>query len=375
MNLHVFNDAHGFVLNVTIERFAQANALQKNCFINLNQKTIYKNEKVVYLKKNILAYRKAARELSSIQSVTFYPFDDSAAWFLRELKRYQPSFEVKWVFWSYEFYYRPDRYAALLGKFSSQYYKRHQTYLKKIRNAITLIAKKVLRIPFFDLGLLKSGYQQVHVFYSFLPEDYRNVYAEINNNQCSFRQISFLSIDQITHDLLPAPLSHKIMIGHSAVPTANHAEMLEQLSKKQIFNKLFIPLEYGEKQYKNEIKLLAKNLFNDRIEVLENRLSMHEYYQKLSDIGYALFAFYKQEALGNILFLVWNGAKVFLCEESSVYRQFKIWGLTVFSISQDFTKDQFQHLLSPEESAKNKRIIEALFSEQQLKTYWEALMD
>ena len=104
MNLHVFNDSHGFFLNLTVKRFLESDALQNNLFINLNNKTIYTSPEVKYLKRNLFSFKRVIKTLPAIKSVTFYPFDYTAAFFLKELKKIQPSIKVGWVFWGYEFY-------------------------------------------------------------------------------------------------------------------------------------------------------------------------------------------------------------------------------------------------------------------------------
>jgi dTDP-N-acetylfucosamine:lipid II N-acetylfucosaminyltransferase len=373
MNLHVFNDSHGFVLNLTVDRFEKAGVLVNNHIINLNRDTLYKNDRVTYLKKQLKVYKKFALKYKSVNSVTFYPLDDTAAWFLKEIKKQQPGIRVQWVFWSYEFYHTPERRRFLFDQYSSIYFLNQQTIIKKIRGIGFNMVKQLIGIPYFNQKLLDDAGRQVSRFYSFLPQDYKNVMANINN-ECIYRQFSFLSIEQLVKGLKPGRLGLKIMVGHAASPTANHAEVLSKLSEFAMQHKILIPLEYGEEKYRNDIKRMAEELFPKQIEFLENRLTFLEYYQKLSDIGFALFNFRSQEALGNIIFLVWNGAKVFLHEESSVYQQFKIWGLHVFSISNDLEKGQLENLLSPIEISVNKKILEGLFSEIKIKEYWEALV-
>jgi len=374
MNLHVFNDSHGFVLNITVERFAKANRLKNNVFINLNNKTLYKNDKVLYLRKHLYSFKKAAFQFSQARTVTFYPLDESGAWFLAELRKLQPFIEVRWVFWSYEFYHRPERRFLLLESFSKEYCKRSEGIANKMYRTIALIAKKIARYPFYNSNLLNSAYRQVNTFFSFLPEDYKNVFREVENPSCIYKPISFLSTDQMINDVKPLKLGLKIIVGHAATPTANHAEVFRQLSKIEIENPILLPLEYGENKYKKELKKLATKYFSARVAFLEKRMRLSHYYQQLSDVGFAIFNFRWQEALGNILFLLWNGAKVFLRRESSVYCQLSAWGLTVFSVSDDVNRFELTHLLPFEEASNNKKIIEELFSEKKVKEYWEALM-
>lgn len=373
MNLHVFNDSHGFFLNLTVSRFVAAGALQNNLFINLNDRTIYTDPHVKYFKKNTLSFKRAARSLPAINSVTFYPLDFTATAFLKELKKSQPAIKVGWVFWGYEYYLHPASIKQNFENFSLAYYKRQNEIFKNARAAVTRILKNILFIPVFNEQQLINGHSQVDKFYSFLPQDFKNVFQNIKTANCQYYPIAFLSIEEMNNKIEWGRLTDEVMIGHAATPTLNHAEILDKLQGIPFPGKLFMPLEYGEEKYRREIKDKAIALFNGRIEFLETRLEMNDYYRRISRAGYAIFNFRWQEGLGNIVFLAWNGTKIFLQKESSVYKQFVAWGLHVFSIEEDLDKENINELLPVEKRQMNKAIIEDLFSEQKIKKYWEPL--
>ncbi len=374
MNLHVFNDAHGFFLNLTVKRFIERDALENNLFINLNNKTIYRNTHVKYLNKNILSFQRAIKTLPAIRSVTFYPFDFIAAAFLKELKKPQPEIIVGWVFWGYEYYQRQDNIEVNFDGFSLSYYKRNNSFYNHIKGAVLCNIKKILFIPVFNKQELNNGYCLVNKFYSFLPQDFKNVFQNINNNTCAYYPISFLSINEMKDKIEWGEITDEIMIGHAATPTLNHAEILDMLYLIPFSGKLFIPMEYGEQQYRKELKNKANILFGARAEFLEKRLEMGAYYKRLSQTGFAVFNFRWQESLGNIVFLIWNGAKIFLKQESSVYRQFVAWGLHVFTIDHQLNKENITELLTMEKRQENRIIIEKLFSEHKIREYWERLL-
>ena len=146
------------------------------------------------------------------------------------------------------------------------------------------------------------------------------------------------------------------------------------LHLRESWRPLFIPLEYGQDGYRQEVKRLGKQLFNDQVEYLEKRLTMDAYYRRLSTIGYAIFNFKWQEGLGNILFLVWNGAKVFLRDDSSVSMQLKEWGCAIYSIENDLNVAQLSTVLSEKERSKNRSIVEGLISAKKVEEYWNRLL-
>jgi hypothetical protein len=372
MRFHVFNDSHGHFLNATVERFDKAGMLTHNTFVNLTQQTSYANKHVIYLRKNCRAYRKFIREYGNIQLVTFYPYDDLGAWFLKELVEVHREVKVQWVFWSYEYYHQYANFTSLLDPFSLAYYKNRPVH-SSMKNAVASLVKKVMHIPYYNRKVLAKGHNRFSVFYSFLPQDFIEVRNNIVNDSIIYRPISFLSIEQIVEGVSIKPQTSTIMIGHAATITANHIEVLKKLSCMKIANKLFIPLEYGDMKYAAQVKFMAKSLFSNCVEVLETRRTMHEYYTKLSTVGFAIFNFKKQEALGNLLFLLWNGAKVFLAEESTAYKQFKTWGLSLFSLA-DISAVSLSELLPEESALKNKSILTNLFAEEKLQEYWKPLM-
>lgn len=377
MKLHVFNDPHGFIMTLAIKRVLAVGKNEDHLFLNLNDKSIFRHERAVYLRKNIRAYRSYIRQLPGIDAVILYPLDETASHFLHYLLKRFPGIPVNWVFWSYEYYHRPDRYIESLEPFSRKYYQQHIRGWRSIFTPAIDLMKRILSVPVFDRGLMNESYIRVTDFYSFLPRDYRNVFTSIPGNKYVYHPISFLSIEEITGGvkLDDEGLQTTIMIGHSASITSNHAELIDRLSALSLANDYFIPLEYGDLQYGALVREYAgRALGVDRVEFLEKRLSLPEYYHRLSSIGFAVFNFRWQEGLGNILFLLWNGTKLFLREQSSVYQQFDQWGLHVFTIEHDLDATAFADKLSRENAADNRRILEELFSEQRVTVYWRGLV-
>jgi dTDP-N-acetylfucosamine:lipid II N-acetylfucosaminyltransferase len=372
MNLHVFNDPHGFMLNATVERFKREGRLNGNSFVNLTDKTIYKHNDVQYLEKKVRKYKAFITILPPLNFVAYYPFDETAAWFLHELKKKEPGLPAKWIFWSYEFYHQPETYENLLEAFSLEFYRKKLPVFSVIKKRISNLVKNFLQIPYRN-RLLKDGYSHISEFYSFLPEDYHNA-SVLFDKKPAYHPISFLSLHEMTGSLNPGKLTETIIIGHSASVTGNHAEILLSLEKIEIENDLLTPLEYGDADYRDEIIKLAGTSFPGKVNYIRNRLSLTEYNRTLSSAGYAVFNFTKQEGLGNIVFLLWNGTKVFLREESSAYRQFRKWELKVFSVNKDLNKSSFSELLPQDDAISNRKILESLYSEEKVREYWLPLM-
>ena len=61
---------------------------------------------------------------------------------------------------------------------------------------------------------------------------------------------------------------------------------------------------------------------------------------------------------------LWNGAKVFLSQDSLVYKYLKSIGLVVFSIQRDLNEREINTFLSKDEIMDNRRIVSDNFSNE-----------
>ncbi len=134
------------------------------------------------------------------------------------------------------------------------------------------------------------------------------------------------------------PTTKKILIGNSATVENNHADALPLLMKMKDTSYSFsLPMTYGQfDRYKTKIKQQYKNAFNDRVTFLEEHLPLKAYYQLLQEHPTAIFLHYRQQALGNILYLLYAGTKIYLSEKSVIYTWLKKNGIKVFKFEADF---------------------------------------
>ncbi len=149
-----------------------------------------------------------------------------------------------------------------------------------------------------------------------------------------------------------------IMVGNSADPTNNHADILIRLKNLHIGDrKIFVPFSYaGSLSYKNKIKVLGKEFFGDNIIFLEDFMEYNEYRKILSSCGFRIFGHERQQAIGNIAMSFRAGCKVFLSKTSIIYKHYVPSGLKICTIQEDFNDDVFSQLLDEEETFRNRKI-------------------
>lgn len=163
-------------------------------------------------------------------------------------------------------------------------------------------------------------------------------------------------------------LAHKngaainILVGNSADPTNNHAEIFDKLSAYQQKNiKIICPLSYGPADNAERIAKLGKERFGDKFEPLLDFMPFENYLELLGQIDIAVFAHKRQQGMGNTISLLGLGKKVYMRNDVTQWGLFSELGVRVFDIA---CLDIFP--MTPDEMVRNKEIISGYFTEKKL---------
>jgi hypothetical protein len=95
-------------------------------------------------------------------------------------------------------------------------------------------------------------------------------------------------------------------------------------------------------------------------------MNLDEYNFLLNKTKIAIFNNHRQQAMGNIISLLYFGAKVYVSKYNSMYRFFKNNKMIIFSYEKDLKKEQFSEGLSVAEIEHNRKILSQIFSEERL---------
>lgn len=158
--------------------------------------------------------------------------------------------------------------------------------------------------------------------------------------------------------------TRRILIGNSATVENNHVDVLEVLSKTSNTNFNYsLPLTYGQfPRYKKKIKALYKNELGDRVTFLEQHMQLESYYQFLQQHPTAIFLHHRQQGLGNILYLLYMGTKVYLSRSNIVFHWLQKKQIKVYIFEDQFLQDYEDNNLVLDDSttAFNRKGIVAL---------------
>lgn len=216
-----------------------------------------------------------------------------------------------------------------------------------------------------------------------MPTDYQLMKEWYNVT----RKAYFITYPQpINKDLINLALNAKtnsspdinILLGNSASKENNHLEALDILSiyaKENI--KIYCPLSYGDtEEYKQQVIEKGKSIFQNKFIPITNFMSSKEYAEFFSKMNVAIFNNNRQQAMGNITLASFLGCKVYLRNNTTMWRQYvEIGGCHFYPVEtiNELGIEKFKFI--DEESIDiNKKYFEKLQDNDLMKETWNPLL-
>lgn len=274
-----------------------------------------------------------------------------------------------WLGWGFDYYYDIfSRDALLLDKTA-------QTY-SNIRSGKLIDIFRHSRDVFHDylikLRFQKSKFkaiEKISVFSPVLPKEYELLFK--SHKWDAFPQYARWNYGTIEDNLIRGFEDDKIngdgiLVGNSSSFTCNNIEALELLQRIGVDGrKIVAPLSYGNKRYGEIVKTLGSNYFGENFIPLLNFIPIQEYVSIIKKCGFVVMNHKRQQAVGNIVIMLYLGAKVFVREENPVFQFFEDLGVSVSTIQELENKpEMLQAPLSPEERKSNRQIVSEYWSRE-----------
>lgn len=174
-----------------------------------------------------------------------------------------------------------------------------------------------------------------------------------------------------------------IQIGNNAHSFNNHFRVLEDLQGKDRDNiQYYFPLSYGDSKdwggnSKNYAKTLISHvseLYGERAHYLLRMMDQEEYTDYLWGIDVAIFDADRQNALGNILKLLYMGAKVYLSPDNPLYSFFKQHGIEVLS-TRDISSMTQESFLASVDNVRAVEFVREMYYPPLGISRWSAVFD
>lgn len=271
------------------------------------------------------------------------------------------------IFWGAELYTKevfPDK--EFLGKYTSS------INLPKKTTVSERIRAKLITLLRQDQALVKGSIKQAASKLMYFAVPYEEEFNFFQNSKIipgysKFIPFTYYPLEFILKGNEGVHINgNDILIGNSANYTNNHLEVFSEIHKIGIGNrKIILPLSYGDTQYGDHIHSKGVSIFGSDFIPLMHFMPLEQYILTLQRCGIVIMNHFRQQAIGNIVMMIWMGAKVYLNESNSFYHYLKRIGVIVFSIDSDLHKGNERVFTNLEESdaMENRRKITVAFSE------------
>lgn len=147
-----------------------------------------------------------------------------------------------------------------------------------------------------------------------------------------------------------------IQLGNSADTAGNMLDVLALLKKRRITNTVYLPMAYGDEEYKNAVSDFISEHKMDAI-IQDKMIPYEEYYQILQNCRVAIYGHLRQQASDSIHMSLLRGNKVFMYRDSVGYQYYKRAGFYIYDVESDLTAENIAELLTEEQIAHNRKLV------------------
>ncbi|MNF42841.1 4-alpha-L-fucosyltransferase [compost metagenome] len=157
-----------------------------------------------------------------------------------------------------------------------------------------------------------------------------------------------------------------ILVGNSASAENNHIDSFSLLHQIGVDDrKVITPLSYGDARYRDLILIKGREFLRECFEPLIDFMPISEYVRVLESCGFVVMNHVRQQAVGNIVIMLYLGAKVFVRKECPTYAYFKEQGAVIFSIQElERNPGLLNERLDQESVNVNRKIVKRNWSKE-----------
>lgn len=311
-----FYDRYFAKKNHTIYYFSSKNDSVVNFqLLNINYKILKKS------KYNLKRIFEQINQLKKYDYIVFHSLFINEFYKIFFLLQPKLMKKIIWIEWGYDLYTR-TKHRNLIRRML------HNYFCSKIPNFIAIFPP--------DIDVYKNIFKNsnTRIFYApyiGYPPGYQGKFYDPS------KKIS---------DIIKSNDTIYIQIGHNAMPSLNHIEVLYELKRYAKENiKIILPLSYGENEiYIDKVEKCAKELFGEKAVCLRKFLSSSDYFNIVNKVSIAIFNTERQCALGNIYHMIFNNVKLYMPRNSVMFKYFNEKGVPVTSF-EDIKKMNFEEFV------------------------------
>ncbi|MBD3629505.1 TDP-N-acetylfucosamine:lipid II N-acetylfucosaminyltransferase [Cyclobacterium sp.] len=337
------------------------------------------NEDFILVKNKLKEIKDLAKSFSHDEIVCFHGLDYFRSIVLVNLPK---STTIIWFLWGMEIHNN----ANIVSKNNTLGSLTYATFYANSKKEIILTRFKDLFRQFFYKITLRGDSPQNAIYKAIRKANYCGILYQEEfqfikqkiETDIKYFKFSYYPIELMVRDNNSMVTSDNILLGNSASESNNHLEAFEILQNLPLRKrKIITPLSYGKPIYQKVIVEKGEKLFPKNLQPLLDFMPLHEYNTYLKQCGIVIMNHYRQQAVGNVLTMLWMGAKVYLDERNSLYTYLIRIGIIVFSIQKDLNSNNptVFLLLDHLEREKNRQILQFEIGQDKLLDELKKQMD
>jgi dTDP-N-acetylfucosamine:lipid II N-acetylfucosaminyltransferase len=281
--------------------------------------------------------------------------------------------KVVWIFWGGDFYFLPRFWATTYGPFSLHFKQQQSRRSPQKQHWL----RRLLGLPHYgDVAYCLQ--EKVNSCASFLNTDFEAFQSVFSHKKYDYQYFNYRSLNDIfTRNIPEIKINRRdILLGNSADPANNHYEILPLLAQQaSAIGHVICPLSYGDPQYAQCIAEHGKTLLSTQFLPLNDYMPREQYNQILDRVGYGVFNHRVQQAVGNIIPLLYQGAKVFLGKDNTFYKWLINKEIHIYTIEHDLNHPEALTMpLTMEQMEHNRAVLADCFSETQIEQGYFSLL-
>ena len=363
--VHIFDDA--IISKSTIELFQKLRGYNQTFAVVVlpNEADRVSQEitdaSIIQLKynKNLTSQIKVLIETNDIIICQALSFEKSKAIIS---KKYRNKVFI-WGLWGYDLY----NFVNYTQKNPDNVFETTSTKNKKLKQQF---------LDFYTYRIIYTkAIQKIDICLFFLESDF-HLLTSVINHKAAWHTSCYQTLDNLYGQSEPYEVTgNSILIGNSSTPSNRHKVIFESLQNINISDrKLVVPLSYGDLEYRKEIIEFGKNAYNSQFVPLLDYMSLNSYIDVLSKCSHVILGHKRQQGFGTILMMLLAGSKIYLSNESPLFKWLKSKKCNVFSIENDLENESFDNF-DDVLKAENRQIISSIIAEDVILEQLNQLLD
>jgi len=288
-----------------------------------------------------------------------------------------------WYTWGFDIYALPRIKPKTYAIQTAGYLRSSERFLGLRR---WLLKSDLLRSVFYRFRSDKDRYsilfqamKKLDFMATYLREDYDFFKRYYPEYKMKFVYAPFSTIDQYlagNESLRVKSGSNNMLIGNSNSVESNHLDAFKRIAEAgQDYGQVYVPLSYGKDlNYRQRVLATGEERLGEQFEPLMDFMDRSRYLEILQSCSVGIFYHYRQQAMGNIMAMLYMGSRVYLSEKNPAFAFFSSNNIRVFSLEQEFQIYGSSHLEQTEAEA-NRKELNRLFGREEVHTRIDQLLE